>query len=212
MDLSGLPYVLLPMQLEDIETVAAIEASIFKTPWSAEMFRQEVTNHPAAQYLTLHYTERQALEERFPVRPWSLPHDHSLIGYGGLWQILQQGHVSTIAVRPIWRSRGLGEVLFAALVERAVLAGCSEVTLEVRLSKRPAQGLYAKYGFEVVGRRPHYYPDNREDAWIMSTPPIQTPQYGAMLAERVNRLRQRLLSEPQSVPAAAANDVREVPA
>jgi len=193
MDLANLPYALNPMRLSDVPTVESIEQQVFATPWSAQAFRQELTFHTAATYLVLRYTEQAVLERRYPRRPWSGPHDPSIIGYGGLWIVLDQGHVSTLAVRTVWRGHGLGELLFAALIETAIAQGCDELTLEVRLSNRIAQNLYAKYGLEVAGRRPRYYPDNQEDAWIMTSPPLQSPAFLTTFASLVERLHQRLV-------------------
>jgi [ribosomal protein S18]-alanine N-acetyltransferase len=200
MDLRGLPYALEPMRLDHVPTISSIERSVFTTPWSEEAFRQEVTFHEAATYLVLCYTDRKVLETRFPRRPWSGREDKSIIGYGGVWLILEQAHVSTLAIRPRWRGKSLGELLFAALIEKAMEAQASTVTLEVRVSNLIAQNLYAKYGLEVVGRRPRYYPDNQEDAWIMCSPPLHDDAYRRAFDGQVQRLIQRLMCLPHGVP------------
>jgi ribosomal-protein-alanine N-acetyltransferase len=138
--------------------------------------------------------------------------DHGLIGYGGLWLVMEQAHVSTLAVRPLWRGRGLGELVFAALIENAMAGGCDELTLEVRLSNRPAQNLYAKYGMEVTGRRTRYYPDNHEDAWIMASPVLRGEAYRSAFADLTERLHRRLLEAPANIPDAATLHKREAQA
>ncbi|MHB1318147.1 MAG: ribosomal protein S18-alanine N-acetyltransferase [Anaerolineae bacterium] len=200
MDLSGLPYALDSMRLEDVPAVATIEKQVFATPWSAEAFRQEITYHAAATYLVLRYTDQPAIQQRFPRRPWTATQDPGLVGYGGLWLVMEQAHVSTLAVRPLWRGRGLGELLFAALIGKALESGCDELTLEVRVSNRTAQNLYAKYGLEVTGRRTRYYPDNLEDAWIMSSPLLRGDAYRKAYADLIERLRVRLLEAPTDIP------------
>ncbi|NLT74422.1 MAG: ribosomal protein S18-alanine N-acetyltransferase [Chloroflexi bacterium] len=204
MDLSGLPFTLEIMLPSDILTVSSIEGQVFATPWSAEAYLQELLYHVDAYYYVLRFTDRNVLDERYPQRPWAGTHDPALIGYGGLWLILEQGHVSTLAVRPSWRGRGLGELLFASLVEKAMDVGCEELTLEVRITNQRAQNLYAKYGLQVTGRRPRYYPDNQEDAWIMSSPPLHGYAYREAFGELVGQLRSRLLSERQTIPELTA--------
>jgi ribosomal-protein-alanine N-acetyltransferase len=200
MELPGVPYALDAMRLADVPTVASIEKQIFATPWSAEAFRQELTYHAAATYLVLRYTDPRALERRFPKRPWMGTQDPGLVGYGGLWLVMEQAHVSTLAIRPLWRGRGLGELIFAALIEKAIAGQCNELTLEVRVSNSPAQNLYAKYGLEVTGRRTRYYPDNHEDAWIMASPPLLSDAYRAAFVALTQRLRERLLETPTGIP------------
>jgi ribosomal-protein-alanine N-acetyltransferase len=209
MDLSGMPYALEAMRLDDVPTVAIIEKQVFATPWSAEAFLQELTFHAASTYLVLRYTDEGALRQRFAPRPWSGSQNQGLLGYGGIWLVMEQAHVSTLAVRPVWRGRGLGELLFASLIEQAISGQSDELTLEVRVSNQTAQNLYAKYGLEVRGRRPRYYPDNQEDAWIMSSPPLQTPTYRTAFTDLTNRLREHLLEAEQGIPMRHGNGTWE---
>lgn len=205
MNLDGLPYALMPMRLADVPTVSTIERVVFSLPWSTSAFTYDLSNNPNAEYLVLRYLpwavaerDRKALTRS--VRRLFRPprEDPSLIGYGGLWMVLDEGHICTLAVRPAWRGRGLGELLLAGLVERGRDRGAEVMTLEVRVSNVTAQNLYAKYGFRLVGRRKAYYSDNREDALIMSTDRIVSPEYGAMLAGLKGRLRERLESATEA--------------
>ncbi len=177
MDLSGLPFAVEPMRLADVSTVVAIERQVFTTPWSPQAFRQELVHHSTATYLILRYTDRESLPQERNRRPWARKQDHTLLGYGGVWMVLDQGHISTLAVRPNWRGLGLGELLLASLIEQAMQRGAHHMTLEVRVSNQAAQQLYRKYGFELVGRRKSYYPDNREDALIMSVSSVADQEY-----------------------------------
>ena len=95
-------------------------------------------------------------------------------GYTSIWYMSEEGHVVSIAVRESHRGRGIGELLLISCIKLAIRRGCSEATLEVRKSNYPAQALYEKYGFTQRGIRKGYYTDNREDAYIMTTLPIQT--------------------------------------
>jgi ribosomal-protein-alanine N-acetyltransferase len=119
------------------------------------------------------------------------------VGYAGMWLMVDEAHITTIAVREAWRGRKLGELLLASLIEAAVDAGAARVTLEVRVSNEVAQGLYAKYGFHREGVRPRYYSDNNEDAFIMTTGSIQEEEYGRRFGVLVRQLRERLGDETQ---------------
>ena len=83
--------------------------------------------------------------------------------------MVDEAHITTFAVDPRWRRRGVGERLLLALLDLSLARGAREATLEVRLSNMPARQLYEKYGFRPVGIRPRYYSDNGEDALIMTT-------------------------------------------
>ena len=214
MNLDGTPYALMSMRLADVPTVSAIEQVVFVLPWSTSAFTYDLTNNPNAEYLVLRYlpwaeTEREKSALSRSVRRLLRPprQDPALIGYGGVWMVLEEGHVCTLAVRPTWRGRGLGELLLAGLIERARERGAEVMTLEVRVSNVAAQNLYLKYGFHVAGRRKGYYSDNREDALIMTTDPIVSPDYRAKLAELAEQLRERLEHETEA-PADALRTPR----
>ncbi len=114
--------------------------------------------------------------------------DYPLVGYAGLWLMVDEGHVTTIGVHPDHRGQGAGELLFLGLVDIAAEIKATRVTLEVRVSNLPAQALYRKYGLEIAGVRKRYYSDNGEDAYIMWSEPLASAQY----RERIERLRQEL--------------------
>jgi ribosomal-protein-alanine N-acetyltransferase len=110
--------------------------------------------------------------------------------------MVDEAHISTIAVHPRWRGRGLGEMALVAMIDAAILRGAAEVTLEVRVSNEVAQSLYRKYAFAQVGRRKGYYQDNGEDALIMTTPRVDEAgfiqQYKALKVELCQKLAQHL--------------------
>lgn len=91
----------------------------------------------------------------------------SIIGYGGMWTIMDEAHVTNVAVRSAYRGRGFGELLLRELQQKALTYGSTAMTLEVRVSNEIAQNLYRKLGFKPSGLRPKYYTDNQEDALIM---------------------------------------------
>jgi len=136
------------MTLSDISVIVEIEHEAFTCPWSKEAFINELTNNHFARYMVMVY-------------------EKAVIGYGGMWTIMDEAHVTNIAVRERYRGLGLGERLLRELMKTAVFFGTSKMTLEVRVTNEIAQGLYRKLGFEPSGIRPNYYSDNLEDALIM---------------------------------------------
>ena len=114
----------------------------------------------------------------------SIPPDDSggqpIVGVPGLlWFMADEAHVTAVAVAESWRGKGVGELLIIGCIELAMASNASVVSLEARVSNHVAQSLYLKYGFEKVGIRKAYYTDNREDATIMTTQPINTEKYQA---------------------------------
>lgn len=136
------------MRESDIDRVYEIECAAFHDPWSRKSFVDEMKNL-CARYVVV--------EE-----------DNVVAGYAGMWLIIDEAHVNNVAVHPDYRGRGYGRLLMKQLMREAYRAAeivC--MTLEVRVSNDVAIGLYTSMGFEVKGRRPHYYFDNGEDAYIM---------------------------------------------
>jgi [ribosomal protein S18]-alanine N-acetyltransferase len=144
------PISIRPMRVEDINGVLEIEQMSFPTPWPRDAYQHELRDNRLACYL---------VAREF----------HRLVGYAGMWVILDEAHVTTIAVDPLHRRRRIGERLLVALIDEAVRRGARWVTLEVRKSNLGAQSLYRKYGFKDIGVRKGYYSDNREDAIVMWT-------------------------------------------
>jgi len=205
--LEGLPFAIEPMQLDDIPTVSAVEQAVFTMPWSAGAFEYELRHNFSSSYRVLRYLPwrqefdaegRLSRSVRRLLRPGR--EDRSLLGYGGLWMMVDEGHICTLALREEWRGRGLGELLLVSLIEAAMQSAAAVVTLEARVSNLRAQSLYSKYGFRVVGERKHYYSDNHEDALIMTTDAITTEGYLAHFDALSAALRTRLLAERDAPP------------
>ncbi len=116
----------------------------------------------------------------------------AIIGFAGLWLMVDEAHITTIAMHPDHRGRGLGEFLLVNLIDIAYTIGARWVTLEVRVSNHTAQNLYRKYGFREAGRRPRYYSDNQEDALIMWTDEINSPDYKQKFLALKSALFQKL--------------------
>ena len=161
-----------PMTLDDVADVHRIESASFPTPWPDYAFRQEIQTNRLAHYLIV-----RAGDET--------------IGYGGMWLMVDEAHVTTFAVLPGWRRRGAGATLMLALMHLALELNARMVTLEVRLSNHPARALYAGFGFRPVGIRPRYYSDNNEDALIMTTAPLGSAEMKERLADLEQRYGER---------------------
>jgi ribosomal-protein-alanine N-acetyltransferase len=200
MDLSGLPLVVEPMRLAHIPAIMEIERASFALPWPESAYHYELTQNEMAHY----YVLGPRLSPPSPIQPtgwhrlWQMLRPSptteagGLItwGYGGFWLMYDEAHISTLGVRPEWRGRGWGELLLLTILEEAHRLKARVATLEVRVSNMPAQSLYLKYRFEQVGRRKGYYADNREDALIMTTPALASPDYQALMtAHRSDLLR-----------------------
>jgi ribosomal-protein-alanine N-acetyltransferase len=161
------------MGVDDVPDVHAIEHASFTTPWPDHAYRTELETNRLAHYLVVRVGDR-------------------VVGYAGLWLMVDEAHVTTFAIHPSWRRRRLGERLLIALLDLAIERRASEATLEVRLSNLPARRLYEKFGFRPVGIRPRYYSDDNEDALIMTTERLDSPA----MVERIGRLREGLESAP----------------
>ncbi|MDH4138016.1 MAG: ribosomal protein S18-alanine N-acetyltransferase [Anaerolineae bacterium] len=209
MNLNGLPYVIEPMQLPDVAEVMEIERLSFPSPWSARAYRYELQENNLSHHLVARPQRPLAKKEpgfldrlQRSLGAAASP-GVSILGYGGFWLMAGEAHISTIAVRPEWRQRGIGELLLVAMLERAVELGGDVATLEVRVSNVAAQSLYHKYGFAKVGLRPRYYSDGGEDALIMTTKHLTSAAFQSAFQRLKAELRQKLVErfspQPQEV-------------
>jgi ribosomal-protein-alanine N-acetyltransferase len=169
------------MDVADLHAVQAIERASFRTPWPPEAYRSELTTNRLATYLVVRA-------------------DQEVVGYGGIWMMVDEAHLTTFAVEPRWRRRGVGEHLLLALLDLALARRAREATLEVRVSNLAARRLYEKFGFRPVGIRPHYYSDDGEDALIMTTEDLDGPAMRQRLAQRRSELEARGPLEPPGSP------------
>jgi len=142
------PFIIEPMTDADVKDVLRIEQQSFSTQWPSNAFYQEMHDNKLAHYFVGRV-------------------DGCLVAYGGIWVILEDSHVTTIAVHPAHRGHKYGEVMLLHLLDEAIERGASWMTLEVRESNTVAQNLYRKYGFTTVSTRKGYYSDNNENALVM---------------------------------------------
>lgn len=134
------------MKIDDLVDVARIEKEAFPQPWSPQSFRSELIKNDLAHYLVARWGEK-------------------MTGYGGIWVIFNEAHLTTLAVDRAYRRRGVGAALLGALIERSAELGARRISLEVRPSNRAARTLYEKFGFTAQGLRKFYYAD--EDGLVM---------------------------------------------
>ncbi|MEN6521725.1 MAG: ribosomal protein S18-alanine N-acetyltransferase [Armatimonadota bacterium] len=163
------------MQRGDVQRVMEIEKQCFTTPWHESAYMTELVNRSA------YYVVGRI--------------DGKVVGYSGMWIIMDEAHITTIGVDPEYRGRKIGEQILIAMLEEAQRRGACRATLEVRESNDVAQNLYRKYGFVPAAIRRGYYSDNDEDAIIMWVDDMFSPGYQDML----KRLKQNLLDEAAAI-------------
>jgi len=158
-----------PMRLDDVAAVHRIEQLSFTTPWPAHAFEQELRGNRLARYVVARAGD-------------------TVVGFAGVWLMVDDAHVTTFGVHPDWRRQGIGRQLLLNLVELSVALGARRMTLEVRVGNTAAQALYRAFGFEIAGRRPRYYSDDGEDALVMTTPELTDPRLREIIADERERL------------------------
>ncbi|NLY66807.1 MAG: ribosomal protein S18-alanine N-acetyltransferase [Tissierellia bacterium] len=136
------------MQEKDLDRVMEIEKKAFSPPWTREAFLLELTKNLLAKYIVAEV-------------------DGLVVGYGGVWLIIDEGHVTNIAVDEKYRNMGIGSKIMEGLIQLCIDRNIASMTLEVRKSNEAAKALYKKFGFKEYGIRKGYYQDNNEDAIIM---------------------------------------------
>ncbi len=136
-----------PMDTESVNSIININQLSFPISWSLESLQSELDNK-FAKYVIL-------------------KKGNSIVGYGGMWIIIDEAHITNIAVHPTARGVGAGDMIVEALFKICRKQKVTAITLEVRISNFIAINMYEKHGFERVNIRPNYYEDNNEDAVIM---------------------------------------------
>jgi ribosomal-protein-alanine N-acetyltransferase len=184
-----MPFALRPLKQDDVVQAAEVEREAFPTLFPPTAFRRElgkrnasylVAQETAGHVATLDEAPRKGLfSSLLPGRGGSsqIEEGGRIVGFIGIWYMVDEAHVVTVGVRTKDRGRGIGELLLIGALERAMSRAVAVMTLEVRPSNAVAINLYRKYGFEQRGVRKAYYADDREDALIMTTEPILTPEY-----------------------------------
>src|ERR671919_2153350 len=163
----GLSLTVEDMRLADVAQVHEIERLSFSTPWPTYAFEQELRANRLARYVVARVSE---------------PEGERVVGFAGLWLMVDEAHITTFGVHPAWRRQGVGRRLMLRLLDLAVELGALRMTLEVRVSNIAAQELYRGFGFTIAGTRVRYYTDDGEDAFVMTTPDLATPAMQDLIA------------------------------
>ena len=159
-----------------LSAIVELDQVCFGGLWTLEGYQRELDS-PNSEFLGL----------SVPVR------SHSLVGMGCLWAILEEAHITILAVHPQYQRQGLGQALLIALLTVAERLGLERATLEVRASNHSALSLYHKFGFKIAGRRRRYYRDTGEDALILWRGGLQYPEFSQTLADWKQHICGRLL-------------------
>ena len=146
--MSGTDMIIREAKLDDVHSIAELDKLCFSMPWSEVSFLKEISENNIALYLVAEIAGQ-------------------IEGYAGMWLIIDEGHITNVAVHPNFRRRHIGEAIVSVLLAEAQAEGITRQTLEVRVSNFAAQRLYEKFGFQACGIRKGYYEDNHEDAIIM---------------------------------------------
>ncbi|MDZ5474446.1 ribosomal protein S18-alanine N-acetyltransferase [Bacillus sp. 31A1R] len=136
------------MEERDIDQIIEIENQSFATPWSREAFENEIFKNQYAVYIVLE-------------------DEGEIVGYCGSWIVIDESHITNVAVLPKHRGKKFGEALMKKMMDVSKEMGAISMTLEVRVTNHVAQSLYRKLGFQDGAIRKNYYTDNQEDALVM---------------------------------------------
>lgn len=158
------PVHLVPMRRRHLRSVLRIESQVYPRPWSLSLFLGELGLRGSRYYVVARVEER-------------------VVGYAGLMFSLDEAHVTTIAVDPLWQRHRIGSRLLLNLTRAALAHGSRHMTLEVRVSNQAAQHMYQRFGFETEGVRKNYYAESKEDALIMWVHEIDLPAHAARIGE-----------------------------
>lgn len=159
---------IIKMGSNHIADVLILEKLCFGEGWTSTPFDKELNRNDCSYFI--------AMENGF------------IVGYSGSWTILEELHITIMAVHPRHRKNKIAQRLLINLIKEGLNSGAKWVTLEVKASNIPAQKLYEKFGFSVKGRRKQYYHQDKEDALIMWTEEIDTPEYNKRLLDIENEL------------------------
>ena len=201
-----MPYHVRQMRREDLAQIAGIDREAFPTQWPPANYRRELENR-LAHYIVacddgkkVEGSEVEATQEdgfsrlvarikrlfnhnRFFGNDLPPSSTEYVVGFAGIWVMVDEAHITNIARRKRYRRQGVGELLLISIIDLAMKLNVRYITLEVRASNTTAQNLYCKYGFTGVGLRRGYYTDNREDGIIMSTESITAASFQARLQQ-----------------------------
>src|SRR6266496_1133436 len=149
---------IVPMRRRHVRAVLRIEQQVYPRPWTMSLFLSELALRSSRAYFVARV-------------------GRDVVGYGGLMLSADDGHITTLAVDPRWQRRQIATRLLLVLAREAITRQARSLTLEVRLSNRPAQELYRRFGFAPAGMRKNYYVETNEDALVMRAEDIDADAY-----------------------------------
>lgn len=168
------------MEKSDIDGVINIESMAYgKHHWSKDSFLTELSNELASYFSVFN-------------------ENNELIAYAGCWKILEEAHITNIAVSTEYRRKHVGEVLLKTIIDECYSNMIKYITLEVRVGNKPAIALYEKFGFKSLGTRKGYYQDNNEDALIMWTENIFYDKFKSVYEKNVQQLNGKIIYESRT--------------
>jgi len=141
-------FLIRKMEIDDISNVGKVETATYKNPWPQDIFLRELTENDHAHYFVAVLGDK-------------------VIGYGGMWLVVDDAQITNIAIHPSYRGHKFGEKLFQQIFDYGVHHGMRRLSLEVRESNMVAQRMYQKFGLVRAGIRKNYYTDDGEDAVVM---------------------------------------------
>jgi len=209
-----LTYLIRPMGKGDLAQVNEIDHEAFPNQWPPPNYRQELQNRLAHYLVAIDDTQTvteaggKSAKKQSRLATWLTPllkpirlRDEApprytqqyIVGFSGIWLMVDEAHITNIAVSQQYRRRGIGELLIIATIDLARELKASSMTLEVRASNIVAQNLYSKYGFVQMGVRHGYYLDNKEDAIIMSTENITSASFQSQIQQLRESLAKKLV-------------------
>lgn len=209
-------YAVRPMQDMDVAQVTEVDREAFPTQWPPPSFKKDLSNS-VIRYLVAYeegsnpyyqprlvqpkadlsvqrvlskirclFDRKYSSNEKTVTQPFQ-----AILGYASMWLMVDEAHLTSIAVRETHRRQGIGELLLVFIIDLSLQVNAQVVTLEVRSSNLAAQALYEKYGFAKVGVRRGYYSDDGEDAIIMTTETITSASY----QEKFQQLKEEYLGK-----------------
>ncbi len=192
-----------PLTAEQLTAAVELDHLCFGGLWTKSGYEREL-NSPNSQLLILEGRRQNPpltpprrgtggrREEDLTSSITSFPVSPLLLGLGCFWSILEEAHITILAIHPDWRRQGLGQLLLYALLRNATKCKLERATLEVKPSNQAALSIYQKFGFIEAGRRRNYYRDTGEDALILWRSGLQTPEFTAILTDFYQQLQPRL--------------------
>ncbi len=179
-----------PLTLEQIPAAVALDQIALGGLWTEDGYRREIESDVSDLFAMTCATQAKA----------------PLLALGCVWSILEEGHITLLAVHPDYRKQGLGQAMLVALMGAARRRELEWVTLEVRKTNERAIVLYKKFAFAEVGIRKRYYTNPEEDALILWCKGLRQPEFNQTLNQWAQQVSDRLYHfDWQFTPSSISN-------